>query len=184
MKKLWIGAGILFAALVVFSGPTRAQSANAMQIPSVEAAIDFPNEHEVPDTNLVYKVAFDIGKASPKIDQVNPGLQKIAEYYNTLAKHGVAADHIKFVVVFHQRGDEFALTNAVYKARNDGHDNPNITLIQNMKKAGVDFRVCGQGVLGMKVEQSAIMPEIQVDLWAMVTLTTLALKGYTRVSIG
>jgi intracellular sulfur oxidation DsrE/DsrF family protein len=184
MKKLWIGAAILFAMLIVFSGPARAQSANAMQIPGVEAAIDFPNEHEVPDTNMVYKVAFDIGKASPKIDQVNPGLQKIAEYYNTLAKHGVATDHIKFVVVFHQQGGEFALTNAVYKARNDGHDNPNVTLIQNMKKAGVDFRVCGQGVLGMKVEQSAIMPEVQIDLWAMVTLTTMALKGYARVSIG
>ena len=184
MKTLWISTAVLFAALLVFSGPAHAQSANALPIPGVDAAIDFPNEHEVPDTALVYKVAFDIGKASPKIGDVSPGLLKIAEYFNTLAKHGVPADHIKFVVVFHQQGGEFALTNAAFKARNDGHDNPNATLIQNMKKAGVDFRVCGQGVLGMKVEQSAIMPEIQVDLWAMVTLTTLALKGYARVSMG
>jgi intracellular sulfur oxidation DsrE/DsrF family protein len=184
MKTLWISTAVLFAALLVFSGPAHAQSANALPIPGVDAAIDFPNEHEVPDTALVYKVAFDIGKASPKIGDVSPGLLKIAEYFNTLAKHGVPADHIKFVVVFHQQGGEFALTNAAFKARNDGHDNPNATLIQNMKKAGVDFRVCGQGVLGMKVEQSAIMPEIQVDLWAMVTLTTLALRGYARVSMG
>ena len=65
MKTLWISTAVLFAALLVFSGPAHAQSANALPIPGVDAAIDFPNEHEVPDTALVYKVAFDIGKASP-----------------------------------------------------------------------------------------------------------------------
>jgi intracellular sulfur oxidation DsrE/DsrF family protein len=184
MKTLWIGTAVMFAALIGLPGSAHAQSAQALPIPGVDPAIDFPNEKELPDTNLVYKVAFDIAKASPKIDEMNPGLLKIAEYFNTLAKHGVPADHRKFVVVFHQQGAQYALTNAVFKARNDGHDNPNITLIQNMKKAGVDFRVCGQGVLGMKVDQAAIMPEVQIDLWALVTLTTLALKGYARVAIG
>lgn len=184
MKTMWIGVAVLCAALIGLPRPAHAQSEQALPVPGVEAAIDFPNENEVPDLNLVYKVAFDISKSSPKIDEVNPGLLKIAEFYNTLAKHGVPADHRKFVVVFHQKGSEFALTNAVYKARNDGHDNPNIALIQSLKKAGVDFRVCGQGVLGMKVDRSAILAEVQVDLWAMVTLTTLALKGYTRVNIG
>ena len=184
MKTFWIGTAILCAALIGLPRPAHAQSAQALPIPGVEAAIDFPGENEVPDVNMVYKVAFDIGKASPKIDELNPGLQKIAEYYNTLAKHGVPADHRKFVVVFHQKGAEFALINAVYKARNDGHDNPNIALIQSMQKAGVDFRVCGQGVLAMKVEQSAILPGVQVDLWAMVTLMNFSMKGYTRVSMG
>ena len=184
MKNLWIGVAVLCAALIGLPRPAHTQSAQALPIPGVEAATDFPDENEVPDVNLVYKVAFDIGKASPKIDEVNPGLLKIAEYYNTLAKHGVPADHRKFVVVFHQKGGEFALINAVYKTRNDGHENPNIALIQSMAKAGVDFRVCGQGVLGMKVDRSAILPEVKVDLWAMVTLTTLVLKGYARVSAG
>jgi intracellular sulfur oxidation DsrE/DsrF family protein len=184
MKTVWIGVAVLCATLIGHTLPAHAQSAQALPIPGVEAATDFPDENEVPDVNLVYKVAFDIGKASPKIDEVNPGLLKIAEYYNTLAKHGVPADHRKFVVVFHQKGGEFALINAVYKTRNDGHENPNIALIQSMAKAGVDFRVCGQGVLGMKVDRSAILPEVKVDLWAMVTLTTLALKGYARVNAG
>jgi len=184
MNKTWTSAVIVFAVMIGFAGPARAQSAQALPIPGVEAAIDFPNEHELPDPNLVYKVAFDIGKASPKIDEQNPGLLKIAEYFNTLAKHGVPADHRKFVVVFHQQGTDLVLTNAAFKARNDGHDNPNLALIQNMKKAGIDFRVCGQGVLAKKIDEAAIMPEVQVDLWAMVTLTTLALKGYARVNMG
>jgi intracellular sulfur oxidation DsrE/DsrF family protein len=184
MKTLWIGAAVMLAVLVGLPRSVNAQSSQALPIPGVEAAIDFPNEHEVPDTNLGYKVAFDIGKASPKINEVNPGLIKIAKYFNTLAKHGVPADHRKIVVVFHQDGSELILNNAAYKTRNDGHDNPNITLIQNMKKAGVDFRVCGQGLLRKKIDAASIMPEVQVDLWAMVTLTTLVLNGYARVSTG
>jgi intracellular sulfur oxidation DsrE/DsrF family protein len=182
MKTLWIGAVVAFAAMFGLSGPAHAQLAQALPIPGVEAATDLPGEHEVPDPNLVYKVAFDIAKASPKIDDVNPGLVTIARYFNTLAKEGVPAEHRKIVVVFHRQGTELALNSAAYKARNDGHDNPNIALIQAMKKAGVDFRVCGQGVLARKIDVATILPEVQVDLWALTTLTTLQLQGYARVS--
>jgi intracellular sulfur oxidation DsrE/DsrF family protein len=85
------------------------------------------------------------------------------------------------VVVFHQQGTELALNNAAYRARKDGHDNPNIALIHSMKSAGVDFRVCGQGVLDKKIDVATILPDVQVDLWAMTTLTTLELRGYAHV---
>jgi intracellular sulfur oxidation DsrE/DsrF family protein len=182
MKNLWIGAVALFAILTVLPGAARAQSSPALPIPGVDAATDFPNEREMPDPTLTYKIVFDIGKAAPKIDEVNPRLIIISRYYNTLAKGGVPADHRKFVVVFHQEGTEVALNNAAFKARNDGHDNPNIAMIHSMKQAGVDFRVCGQGVLAKKIEMSAINPEVQIDQWAMTTITTLQLRGYVRVA--
>jgi intracellular sulfur oxidation DsrE/DsrF family protein len=182
MKTVWIGAVAVFAALIGIQRPALAQSAQALPIPSVDAATDFPNEHEMPDPSLVYKLVFDIGKAAPKIDDVNPGLIVISRYFNTLAKGGVPADHRKFVVVFHQEGTELALNNAAYKARKDGHDNPNIALIHSMKEAGVDFRVCGQGVLARKIDPATILPDIQIDQWAMTTITTLQLRGYVRVA--
>jgi hypothetical protein len=182
MKKLWIGAVALFAVLTLLPHSARAQSASALPIAGVDAATDFPNEHEMPDPSLTYKIVFDIGKAAPKIDEVNPRLITISRYYNTLAKGGVPADHRKFVVVFHQEGTEATLTNAAFKARNDGHDNPNVALIHNMKQAGVDFRVCGQGVLSRKIEMSAINPDVQIDQWAMTTITTLQLRGFVRVA--
>jgi len=99
MKKIWIGTVALLVLGFMHSGATRAQSSQALPIPSVDAAIDFPNEHEMPDPSITYKIVFDIGKASPKIDDVNPGLTTISRYYNTLAKGGVPADHRKFVEV-------------------------------------------------------------------------------------
>ena len=180
MKTVWIGALAAFAILIALPRPARAQSSPALPIPSVDSATDFPNAHEMPDPSLVYKIVFDIGKASPKIDEANPGLTFISRFFNTLAKGGVSADHRKFVVVFHQEGTEIALNNAAYKALKDGHDNPNIPLIHSMKQAGVDFRVCGQGVLGKKIDMATINPEIQIDQWAMTTITNLQLRGYIR----
>ena len=183
IKKAWIGAAAIFALTFGVSGLGYAQSAQALPIAGVEAATDLPGEHQVPDPKMMYKVAFDIGKAAPNMDEVHPALLKISEFYNTLAKHGVPADHRKVVVVFHQKGTEYALSNAAYKARHDGHDNPNVALIQNMKKAGVDFRVCGQGVLGSKIDPATILPEVQVDLWAMTTIVALEMQGYAHIGM-
>ncbi|HXC33324.1 MAG TPA: DsrE family protein [Verrucomicrobiae bacterium] len=183
MKNAWIGAVAALALFMALPKSSPAQSAQALPIPSVDAAIDFPNAHEMPDPSIVYKIVFDIGKAAPKVDDVNSSLEAIARYYNTLAKGGVPADHRKFVVVFHQGGTDIALKNAAFKAVNDGHDNPNIPLLRSMKQAGIDFRVCGQGVLSRKYDMSTIQPEIQIDQWAMTTITTLQLRGYIRVAM-
>ena len=181
MKKFWICGVVVIAMFFGVAGAVRAQSGRALPIPEVAAAKDVPGAREMPDPNMVYKVVFDIKSGSDKVDQVNEGLTGVARYFNTLAKNGVAADHRKIAVVLHQDATEIIQTNAAFKARNNGHDNPNIALIQSMKKAGVDFRVCGQAVLAKKIDPKNILPEIELDLWALTTLTNLELRGYVHV---
>jgi intracellular sulfur oxidation DsrE/DsrF family protein len=180
MKRFWI-TGVASILLMALCGPALAQSEQSLPIPSGEVATDIPGAKELPDPNMTYKVVFDIAGSAPKIDEVNPGLTGIARFVNTLAKNGVPADHRKIVVVLHQKSTEIVLTNEAFRARNNGHDNPNVTLIQNMKKAGVDFRVCGQAVLANKIDPKTIMPEIELDLWALTTMVNLELRGYVHV---
>jgi len=180
MKRICCAA-VLLATCIGFCGAVFAQSDASLAIPDAPVATDIPGAREMPDPSMVYKVVFDIAKAAP-VDQVNPGLVGIARYVNTLAKNGVPADHRKIAVVFHQGGTDIVMNNAAFKARDDGHDNPNISLIKEMKKAGVDFRVCGQAVLARKIDPKTIMPEIELDLWALTTLTNLELRGYVHVS--
>ena len=183
MTKAWIGLVATLALVLAVPKFMPAQSGQALPIAGVDAAVDLPNEHEKPDPSLTYKIVFDIGKGAPKIDDVNPGLTSIARYFNTLAKGGVPADHRKFVVVFHQEGTPISLSNAAFKTLNDGHDNPNIALLHTMKQAGIDFRVCGQALLSRKIDPSSINPDVQIDQWAMTTITTLQLRGYVRVAM-
>jgi intracellular sulfur oxidation DsrE/DsrF family protein len=159
----------------------QSQSAPNLPVAGYGAARDVPGAHELPDPSMTYKVVFDIAKASPKADEVNPGLVTVARYLNTLAKYGVPANHRQIAVVLHQDGTPMIQNNAAYKAGHDGHDNPDIAIIQSLKKAGVDFRVCGQSVLAHKIDPKTIMPEIELDLWALNTMVTLELRGYVHM---
>jgi intracellular sulfur oxidation DsrE/DsrF family protein len=181
MKTTGIGAALVAAMVMGSAGPARAQAEQALPVPGVAAARDVPGAHEMPDPDTEYKVLFDIVAAAPKISDVNPMLQAAARYINTLAKAGVPASKRKIAVVFHQGSTPAILKNEAFKARNDGQDNPNIAIIQALKKAGVDFRVCGQAVLGMKLDPTDIQPEIQLDLWALTTIVSLEQKGYVRI---
>ncbi len=187
-RRLYAGGAAVVAVLAAFiplSGSARAQSAQTqtLPIPGYAAARDVPGAKALPDPTMTYKVVFDIGKAAAKPDDVNPGLITVARYVNTLAKYGVPSDHRDIVVVFHQGGTEIILNNDAFKARNNGLANPNIALIQSLKKAGVDFRVCGQAVLGKKIDPKTIQPVIEVDLWALTTIIDLQLRGYVHASL-
>jgi len=166
------------AALVGLAGSVNAQQ---LAVPGAPVAKDVPGAKELPDPNRMYKVVFDIAKAAPKPGEVSPGLMLIANYVNTLAKWGVPADHRKIAVILHKGGGEMIFTNEAYKARTEGLDNPNIEMIKKLTDAGVSFRVCGQGVTAKKIDRKDILPQIQVDLWALVSMVNLQNEGYVHI---
>ena len=176
-----LGSAALLAALIGLSGAAPAQT---LAIPGGDVARDVPGAKELPDPNMTYKVVFDVASAAPKVGDVNPNLTGVVRFLNTLAKNGVPADHRKIAVVLHQAATDIVLNNEAFKARYRGQDNPNIALIQSMKKAGVDFRVCGQAVLAHKIDPKTINPDIELDLWALTTLVNFELRGYVHVGGG
>jgi len=176
MRKL-LACTILLAGLIGLSGMAMAQD---LPIPGVEPAKDQPGAHEYPDPKLTYKLVFDLAGGPDTPDKVNPELRGVAEFINTLAKYNVPASHRIIAVVFHQKSTPAILINDEYRKRYNT-DNPNIALVQAMKKAGVDFRVCGQAVLGMKIDPKTIQQEIQLDLWAGMTIPNLMMRGYQHL---
>lgn len=166
--------------MIGLAGSALAQAEKPLAVPGFGVATDIPNAKELPDPNMTYKVLFDVSKAAAKPDEVNPILDALARYLNTLDKWGVPAEHRKLAVIFHQSGADIIMNNEAYKERT-GHDNPNIALIRSLKKAGVDFHACGQGVLTRKIDPKTIQPEIAVDLWALVSIVNYQMQGYARI---
>ena len=181
MKRMLAITGTVLVLMLGASGPSWAQAGRTLPVPGVEPARDLPGAKEIPDATTEYKVLFDVAQAPAKPTDVNPMLQAAARYLNTLAKVGVPAEHRKIAVIFHQGGTSAILKNDAYKARNNGQDNPNVEIIQALKKAGVEFHVCGQAVLAMKIDPKDIQPEIQLDLWALTTIINMELRGYVRI---
>ena len=182
MRTAAIGLTTILVLASGSFGPARADSARPPLVPGYEAATDLPGARELPDPKVDYKVVFADGQDAKNPGDVNPMLPTIATYVNTLGKYGVPADHRHLVIMFHQRTPDIdiVMTNEAYKERYK-RDNPNIALIHALKQAGVDIRVCGQGLIGRKIESSQVNPDVQIDLWAMTTLVNLQLKGYVRV---
>ena len=174
MKKLTLATiALLFAA-----GLANGQD---LPVPGVDPTRDVPGAAMLPDPEATHKVVIDIVQGAENIDDVNPMLNATARYVNTLARHGVPAENRQIAVVLHQGSTEIVLQNEAFKARNDGHDNPNIEMIRTLSEAGVRFHVCGQGVTGREIDPATILPEIQLDHWALTTLIDLQSQGYVLV---
>ena len=179
-------AAIAAASILVFAsqpcGSARADSSSPLLVPGYDAARDLSGARELPNPKTDYKVVFANGQDAKNPGDVNPMLPTIATYVNTLGKYGVPAEHRHIVIMFHQRTADLdiVMSNDAYRERYN-RDNPNIALIHALKQAGVDIRVCGQGLLARKIDVKQVNPDIQIDLWAMTTLVNLQLKGFVRV---
>lgn len=133
-----------------------------------------------PDPTLDYRVAFNITKAA-KPGEVNPSLDKVARYINLLASGGVRPEKDNIVAVVHGPATELVLDHAAFR-RKHGINNPNIPLIEALSKAGIEVHVCGQALAAQKIDRKDVTRLVTVDLSALVTLTTLQLKGWSVVA--
>lgn len=182
MKSMAIGVTSILVLVSGAFGPAAADSAKPLLVPGYEATRDLPGARELPDPKTDYKVVFADGQDAKNPGDVNPMLPTIATYVNTLGKYGVPADHRHLVIMFHQRTPDIdiVMSNEAYRERYN-RDNPNIAIIHALKQAGVDIRVCGQGLIARKIDAKQVNPDVQIDLWALTTLVNLQLKGYVRV---
>ena len=169
----------LTAIALMLTGVVQAE--DEMLVPGFGAGRDLPGAHLAPDPNTEYKVVFDLTVTDENLDDPYPFLPAIAVYMNTLQKFDVPAENRKIAIVLHQGSGLIGLKNEEFKARNDGKDNPNIELIQKLGAAGVTFHICGQGVLAREIDPEDLLPEIQVDYWALTTLIELGRQGYVKI---
>jgi len=177
MKKLRLA--VLTTIALMLTGVAYAD--DDVLIPGFGVGRDLPGAHNAPDPNTEYKVVFDLVVNDDNLDDPYPFLPVIAVYMNTLHKFGVPEENRKIAIVLHRGSGLIGLKNEAFKARNDGKDNPNIELIQKLAAAGVTFHICGQGVLAREIDQDDLLPEIQVDYWALTPLIELGRQGYVQI---
>ena len=180
MHKTIMAATLATGVMLGYSPTAWTQTDQKLPVAGYAPAKDIPGARELPSPDVDYKVVFSVA-AVAKPEEIHPTLKTIALYLNTLAHNGVPAGHRHIAAVFHQGGGDAVLANDVYKSRHNGVDNPNIAALAELKQAGVELRVCGQGLLARKIDAKLVNPDVQIDLWAMTTLVNLQLKGYVRV---
>lgn len=137
----------------------------------------WPESIDRPSPKKTYKALFDVTKGDPAADKVNAGLDHIARAVNTFVAAGVPLKHLKFDVIIHGPATPIALGEQAYMAKY-GHANPNLAVIADLKKAGVNVMVCGNALGDMNFTPAEVNPDIKVALSALSTLIIQQNQGY------
>ncbi len=174
-------ASLLVAAALLGSGArvSTAQSQDPV-IADFGHIRPMPEAGVQPDGTLVYRVLFDVTKAASDEDEVNPGLEHVARFVNLLGASGRGLEKAEIVAIVHGPATDVVLENTAYRAANRV-DNPNQILIGRLRDSGVEIHVCGQALGERGFDRKAVLPEVQVDLAALTTLSTYQLRGFALI---
>lgn len=173
-------AAVAFAFLLIPATLT-AQSAER---PS-GSVIDLPNTTYAPvpgmdfpgDTEATYRFAWALASAADSAHKATGAFSGPARVLNALADDGVSSENVHLAIVAQGPAAMAMLNNDAYQ-RLHGIDNPNLPLLRELHENGVLLVVCGQTMVGRRMERSDFPDFIKVSRAATVARATLTAQGY------
>jgi intracellular sulfur oxidation DsrE/DsrF family protein len=180
MRKL---LGFLFLAACVLAGGSafaQGQPAGFWVTPAIDGfgrIHPLPQGAYQPNPAETYKIVFSVTAAAKTPSDVSFALDRVARTVNLYVSAGVPLSHLKFVAVVSGPATAIALDDAHYKAA-FGVANPNLLLISELRKAGVDVAVCAQAVAEHEYDYAWLDPSVTLALSALTTISTLEQQGY------
>lgn len=168
---------ILGSLFLVVALEAAAQSPQFPIVKGFGGIYEIPEATERPDPNLEYKILVDLSTGAEDNDKVSRWVDNVARMINLHGLAGVSKDQIKVKVVIHGGAIFTLLTDREYQKRFEV-DNPNLSVYEALKAAGVDILVCGQSMRARDLSTSSLWPGVRVAHSALTTITTYVPQGY------
>ena len=173
---------VLITLIALVSGAAaQLPPAKSPAVPQADGYVEIPNVALPPTKDIKYRAIFDATRPADKATQLVPALNMAGSELNAIATANVSLSNAKFAMVFHGSAVDGILDNDHYKAK-FGTDNPNLNVITKMKKQGVEFFVCGQYLVGEKIDPKILSPDVTVAADALLVLMQYQNKGYALMS--
>ena len=171
------------AAVLLLSGWVSAQTPTAKKlvypiIPNVGGVVPLPDAAEQPRSGA--KVVFDI-TADAKATDLNKGLERVPRLLNLYGSAGRKASDVKIALLLHGEATKSVLADSSYKVRFGADKNPNLAVIGELRKAGVEVFVCGQALAYKGFEASEVAEGIKVASAALTVVINKQTDGYSYV---
>lgn len=147
-------------------------------IPKFGGVVPLPKAVEQPRKGS--KIVFDVTADSK---EVNKGLERAARLLNLYGSAGLKATDVKITIILHGEATKVALSDEAYKAKFSTEANPNLPLIRELQKAGVEVLVCGQAVAYKGFQTTDIAKEVPIALAALTVIINRQTDGYVCVPI-
>jgi intracellular sulfur oxidation DsrE/DsrF family protein len=149
-------------------------------IPNVGGAMPLPQAAEQPRPGA--KVVFEI-TAGAKPDEVNKGVVRMARMLNVYGAAGLKATDVKVAAAFHGEAINTVLTDAAYQAKFGVEKNPNLPVLNDLRKAGVEVFVCGQALAIQGIDEADVAEGVSVAAAALTVLISRQNDGYVYVLV-
>jgi len=149
-------------------------------IANVGGVVLLPKAAEQPRKGA--KVVFDI-TADAKPADVNKGLERVARLLNLYGSAGLKASDVNVAVVLHGDATKSVLSDDVYQAKFGTDKNPNLAVIGDLQKAGVEVFVCGQALAYKGFKERDVGKGISVAVAALTVVINRQTDGYAYVPV-
>lgn len=149
-------------------------------IPKHGGVLPRPNAVEQPRAGA--KVVFD-ATADAKPSDVNKGLDRVARLLNLYGAAGLKTQDVKITIVLHGEATKSTLNDAAYKARFQIEQNPNLPLIRELQKAGVEVLVCGQALNYKGFADGDVTDGIPIAAAALTVVINKQTDGYSYIPV-
>ena len=189
LAALFVGTGIAAlsalsaAATLALALPSAGASTPATGPSTGPAIADFGSTYAVPNPGLAtpmlqaMKIRFDVGSTPDDVTALNPQFETAARFLNMHAKAGMSPDRLKVAIVVHGAAAKDVLDNEAYRARH-GADNPNLPLLDALKRTGAHIYLCGQTAGSRGIIGDDLATPVQMALSAMTAHLVLDADGY------
>jgi intracellular sulfur oxidation DsrE/DsrF family protein len=145
-----------------------------------------PDAAHQPQKNA--KVILDI-TADKKEGSVILGLDRAALILNQYTEAGAGTDNgFKMAIILHGPATKAALTHAGYARQAGSYEtdlgktkNPNLELLEQLKKAGVEIYVCGQALAHHGFATTDVASPVKVAVSAATVNINLQMDGYAYI---
>ncbi|MEO6798644.1 MAG: DsrE family protein [Rhodanobacter sp.] len=172
---------LLLALLVLSVAPTSALAQdNFWQTPTIHGAgkiHPMPQAAYQPDPHATYKAVFSLSHFGDKPTEVSPSLEHVARAVNLYVNAGVPLSHLKFVAIAAGPATPIVLNDEQYRAKY-GVANPNLAVIAQLRKAGVDVAVCAQALAEHHFDYGWQDSHVTLALSGLTTVIDLQQQGY------
>jgi intracellular sulfur oxidation DsrE/DsrF family protein len=170
---------LLTLAVLCLCGPARAEEKLVYPIiPNVGGVVPLPSAAEQPRKGA--RVVFVI-TADAKPADLNTGLERVARLLNLYGSAGLKASDVRIALVMHGEATKSVLANEAYKSKFGTDKNPNLAVIGELRKAGVELFVCGQALAYKGFEQSEVSEGVKVASAALTVVINRQADGYSYV---
>ena len=166
---------------VIFQKPVADAPKLASPIISNHGGV-LPRPKAVEQPRAGAKVVFDV-TADAKPTDVNKGLDRVARLLNLYGVAGLKGQDVKITIVLHGEATKSVLNDAAYKARFQPEQNPNLSLIRELQKAGVEVLVCGQALNYKGFPDSEVTDGVPIAAAALTVLINKQADGYSYIPV-